>query len=56
MEKCLERLKLYLSENGVAYEVQHHRAVLTSQKLAAELHEKGRQSYPDQHAGLPAAC
>lgn len=42
MEKCLERLKLYLSENGVAYEVQHHRDVFTSQKLAAELHEKGR--------------
>lgn len=41
MEKCIERLKLFLSENGVKYEIQRHREVFTAQAVAAELHEKG---------------
>ena len=42
MESCLERLKQYLSDYGVQYEVRHHREVYTSQEVAAEIGEKGR--------------
>lgn len=42
MEKCLERLKFLLSENGIKYETQHHQEVYTTQEVAAELKEKGR--------------
>ncbi len=38
---CLERLKFYLHENQVPFEVQHHREVFTAQAVAAEVHEKG---------------
>ncbi len=41
METCLERLKQYLGEHGVHYEVQHHRPVYTMQEVAAEVREKG---------------
>ena len=41
MATCLERLKFFLDENGVKYEIQHHREVFTSQAVANELHEKG---------------
>lgn len=41
MESCLERLKYFLHENGVKYEVQRHREVFTMQEVAAELHEPG---------------
>lgn len=41
MERCLERLRQYLNEHGVKYEVQHHREVYTIQEVAAEVGEKG---------------
>jgi Ala-tRNA(Pro) deacylase len=42
MAACLERLKQYLGESGVHYDVQHHREVYTMQEVAAEVGEKGR--------------
>ncbi|MCL4507703.1 MAG: YbaK/EbsC family protein [Chloroflexi bacterium] len=42
MEKCLDRLKQYLSDHGVTYEAGHHREVYTMQEVAAEIGEKGR--------------
>ena len=42
MATCLERLKRYLGEYGVHYDVQHHREVYTIQEVAAEVGEKGR--------------
>jgi Ala-tRNA(Pro) deacylase len=42
MEKCLDRLKMYLEEHEVKYEVQHHKETYTAQEVAAEVHEKGR--------------
>jgi Ala-tRNA(Pro) deacylase len=41
MAACLERLKYYLHENQVPFEVQHHRDAFTAQDVAAALHEKG---------------
>jgi Ala-tRNA(Pro) deacylase len=42
MEKCLERLKQYLSDHGVTYQVGRHREVYTMQEVAAEIGEPGR--------------
>jgi len=42
MEKCLERLKQYLGDHGVPYEMGRHREVYTMQEVAAEIGEKGR--------------
>jgi Ala-tRNA(Pro) deacylase len=41
METCLERLKHYLSEAKVTFEVREHREVFTMQEVATLLHEKG---------------
>ena len=41
METCIDRLKQYLTDNAVYYEVQSHRQVFTIQEVAAELHESG---------------
>lgn len=41
MAACLERLKFYLHENHVPFEVQHHREAYTAQDVAAALHEPG---------------
>ena len=41
MEVCVDRLKQYLSDNHVYFEVQEHRQVFTIQEVAAALHEKG---------------
>jgi Ala-tRNA(Pro) deacylase len=41
MTTCMERLKEFLHENGVLFEVQQHREVFSTQAVAAELHEKG---------------
>ncbi len=41
MTTCLEHLKRFLHDNGVPFEVQHHRQVFTAQAMAAELHERG---------------
>ncbi len=41
MTACIERLKYYLHESGVPYQVQHHREAFTAQTVAGELHEKG---------------
>ncbi len=42
MEKCLDRLKQYLHDHGVACQTGHHREVFTMQEVAAEIGEKGR--------------
>jgi Ala-tRNA(Pro) deacylase len=42
MEACLERLKAYLDQHGVKYEIQHHKEAYTIQRVAAEIHETGR--------------
>jgi Ala-tRNA(Pro) deacylase len=41
MEACVDRLKQYLTEQHVYFEVQEHRQVYTMQEVAAVLHEKG---------------
>lgn len=41
MAACLERLKFYLHENHVPFEVQHHPEAFTAQDVAASLHEAG---------------
>ncbi len=41
MEACVDRLKQYLTDNQVYFEVQEHRQVYTIQEVAATLHEKG---------------
>jgi Ala-tRNA(Pro) deacylase len=41
MEACVDRLKQYLTDNHVYFEVQEHRQVYTMQEVAAALHEKG---------------
>lgn len=42
MEKCLDRLKQYLTDHGITFEVGRHREVYTTQEVAAEIGEKGR--------------
>ncbi len=42
MEKCQERLKQYLSEYGVPFQLGRHREVYTMQEVAAEIGEPGR--------------
>ncbi len=41
MEACLERLKTYLDQHGVKYQVQQHKEAYTIQRVAAEIHEAG---------------
>ncbi len=41
MEACVDRMKQYLTDNHVYFEVQEHRQVYTMQEVAAALHEKG---------------
>ena len=41
MEACVDRLKQYLTDQHVYFEVQEHRQVYTMQEVAAVLHEKG---------------
>lgn len=41
MAACIDRLKQYLTDNHVYFEVQEHRQVYTMQEVAAVLHEKG---------------
>jgi Ala-tRNA(Pro) deacylase len=41
MEACVNRLRQYLTDNHVYFEVQEHRSVYTTQEVAAALHEKG---------------
>ena len=41
MEACVDRLKQYLTDQHVYFEVQEHRQVYTMQEVAAALHEKG---------------
>jgi Ala-tRNA(Pro) deacylase len=41
MEACVDRLKQYLTDQYVHFEVQEHRQVYTMQEVAAVLHEKG---------------
>ena len=41
MESCVDRLKQYLTDHHVYFEVQEHRQVFTMQEVAAVLHEKG---------------
>jgi len=41
MEACIDRLKQYLTDQHVGFEVQEHRQVYTMQEVAAALHEKG---------------
>ena len=41
MEACVDRLKQYLTDNHVYFEVQEHRQAYTMQEVAASLHEKG---------------
>src|SRR5512137_1431795 len=41
MEACIDRLKQYLTDHHVYFEVQEHRQVYTMQEVAAVLHEKG---------------
>ena len=41
MEACDDRLKQYLTDQHVYFEVQEHRQVYTMQEVAAALHEKG---------------
>jgi Ala-tRNA(Pro) deacylase len=41
VEACVDRLKQYLTENHVYFEVQEHSQVYTIQEVAASLHEKG---------------
>jgi Ala-tRNA(Pro) deacylase len=41
MEACVDRLKQYLTDQHVYFEVQEHRQVYTMQEVAASLHEKG---------------
>lgn len=41
MEACVDRLKQYLTDNHVYFEVQEHRQTYTIQEVAASLHEKG---------------
>ena len=41
MEACVNRLKQYLTDQHVYFEVQEHRQVYTIQEVAAALHEKG---------------
>ena len=41
MEACVDRLKQYLTDQHVYFEVQEHRQVYTMQEVAATLHEKG---------------
>jgi Ala-tRNA(Pro) deacylase len=43
MEACVDRLKQYLTDNHVYFEVQEHRQVYTMQEVAAALHEKGER-------------
>ncbi len=41
MEACVDRLKQYLTDQHVYFEVQEHRQAYTMQEVAASLHEKG---------------
>ncbi|MBL8057911.1 MAG: YbaK/EbsC family protein [Anaerolineales bacterium] len=41
MAACMERLKFYLHENHVSFEIQHHPEAFTAQDVAATLHEAG---------------
>lgn len=41
MQTCVDRLKQYLTDNHVYFEVQEHRQVYTIQEVAATLHERG---------------
>ena len=41
MPTCLERVKHFVDENGVKYEIQRHREAFTMQEVAAALHEAG---------------
>ncbi len=41
METCCDRLKQYLTDNHVYFEVQEHQQAYTMQEVAATLHEKG---------------
>lgn len=43
MEACIERLKQYLTDQHIYFEVQEHRQVYTMQEVAATLHEKGER-------------
>jgi Ala-tRNA(Pro) deacylase len=39
--KCAERVRSYLLEHGIAYEITEHREAFTAQETAAALHEPG---------------
>ena len=43
MEACVDRLKQYLTDHHVYFEVQEHRQVYTMQEVAATLHERGER-------------
>jgi Ala-tRNA(Pro) deacylase len=40
--ECRDRLKEYLRENGVPFEVQHHPRAITAQEVAATEHVPGK--------------
>lgn len=39
--KCAEKVRAYLLEHGIAYEITEHREAFTAQETAAALHEPG---------------
>ena len=39
---CLQRLEMYLRENGVPFEIQHHPTAYTAQEVAASEHVPGK--------------
>ena len=43
MEACIDRLKQYLTDQHIYFEVQEHRQVYTMQEVAATLHERGER-------------
>ncbi len=43
METCIDRLRQYLTDQHIYFEVQEHRQVYTIQEVAATLHEKGER-------------
>ena len=40
--RCKERLEVYLSDNKVPFQVQHHAVVYTAQEIAASEHVPGK--------------
>ena len=42
MTTCLDRLRAFLSDNGIQAEPEHHPETFTAQAMAAALHEKSK--------------